>query len=121
MQNPNNYLFKNQDDTADYTSPQIRSNQWVTASFMCFFSENTAAGTIQLEFSNDPLFGVPPNDFTPTNWMNVPGTQATASVSSGGSVVVYPPTNFVAQWYRIVFTQSGGSGTFSCIYNALFV
>lgn len=120
MQNPNNYIYQNEDDTDDIISDAINARQWVYASFQANFSESSAAGTIQLQFSNDPPLGVPVKNFTPTNWTNVPGTQALATVAAGASVCVYSLPGFVAQWYRIVFTQSGGAGTSNCTYNALF-
>ena len=121
MQNPNGLIISGASDASgNTTSSAISTSQWVASTFMAYFSENTAAGTLQLQFSNDPPSGIPNNDFTPTNWMNVPGSQATATVSSGGSVVVYPPAYFVCRWLRVVFTRSGGAGTFSVAYNALF-
>ena len=123
MQNPVGLLVSGVADTGSFTSGAIWSRQWVTGTFMAYFSEATAAGTIQLQFSDDAPGGnaLPQSDFTPTNWMNVPGTTATATIVAGASGVVYTPVNFVAQWYRIVFTRTGGAGTFSVSYNALFV
>jgi hypothetical protein len=120
MQNPVGLLITSQSDTASFTSGPIRASQWVTATFMAYFSEATAAGTVTLQFSNDNPAPTSPQTFVPTNWMSVPGT-GTATVTAGASVVVYPPVNFVAQYYRIVFTRTGGAGTFSVAYNALFV
>lgn len=120
MQNPVGLLVSNHSDTGSFTSPAINARQWVTATFMAYFSEATAAGTITLQFSNDNPAPTGISNFTPTNWLSLTGT-GTATASAGGSVVVYPPVNFVAQWYRIVFTRTGGAGTFSVAYNALFV
>lgn len=120
MQNPNGLIINAVSDAADATSDAIRAWQWVYVSFMAYFSESTAAGTIQIQYSNDPLNGQVPSQFTPTNWADVPGSTATATVTSGGTVTVYVPNGFVAQWYRIKFTRSGGAGTFSVSYNALF-
>jgi hypothetical protein len=123
MQNPVGLLVNAQSDAGSFNSSAIWARQWVTASFMAYFSEATASGTIQLQFSNDNPKGnaLPSSDFTPVNWMSVPGSTATATITAGASGVVYPPVNFVAQWYRIVFTRTGGAGTFSVSYNALFV
>jgi hypothetical protein len=106
-------------DTASYTSPKISPAQWIQLSFLSYFSENTAAGTIQIQFSNDPLAGQSEENFVPLNWANVPGSIATATVVAGASVAVYLPENFCGRWYRIVFTRTGGVGTFGVNYCAV--
>lgn len=121
MQNPNGILINAVDDSADITSGKLSTGQWVTASFMGYFSDTDAAGTLKIQYSNDPSRGVPDATFTPTNWADVPGTVATATVTSGGTVTVYLPVNFVGRWLRIFFDQSGGSGTCTVTYNGLFV
>jgi hypothetical protein len=123
MKNTNQFLVNAAADTSSYTSQAVWSWQWLTASFMAYFSEATAAGTIQLQYSNDMPTGVtnPNVQFTPTNWANVPGSTATATIVAGATGTVYPPVNFVAQWYRIVFTRTGGAGTFSVTYDAFAV
>src|ERR1700735_3115744 len=108
-------------DTSSFTGSKLSSGQWVSASFMAYFSENTAAGTIQLQYSNDNPMGQPDQDFTPTNWANVPGSTATATVTAGATNTVYVPSGFVARWYRILFTRTGGAGTFAVTFDALFV
>lgn len=117
MQNPNSYIF-NAQPIASANSSALSSSQWVAASFLGAFSVTDAAGTLKIQFSNDPPLGVSP--FTPTNWVDVPGTTATATVASGAACVIYVPTNFVARWYRLVWTRTGGTGTFSVTYNAIF-
>lgn len=120
MRNTNGILINAVSDAGSATSDKLDSNQWVAASFMAYFSENTAAGTIKIQFSNDPPAGQAAQNFTPTNWFDVPGSTATATVTAGASVAVYLPVNFVARWLRIVFTRTGGAGTLSVTYNALF-
>src|ERR1700677_933458 len=102
------------------TGAKLSSGQWVYASFMAYFSEATASGTIQIQYSNDNAGGQPDLDFTHTNWANVPGSTATATITSGATNTVYIPNGFVARWYRIVFTRTGGAGTFAVTFNALF-
>lgn len=119
MQNPNQYLVKNATN-ATGNSPAQRTQQWVYSSFMAVFSDAASAGTIQLQFSNDPSGTQSPATFIPVNWVNVPGTQATATVTAGAAVAVYPPAGFVSQWLRVVYTRSAGAGTYSVIFNALF-
>ena len=109
------------DASGNVTGVILSTSQWVSASFMAYFSEATAAGTIQLQYSDDNPMGQPDADFTPTNWANVPGSTATATITSGGTGTVYVPNGFVQRWLRVVFTRSGGAGTFAVTFNALFV
>lgn len=53
--------------------------QWADNIVRCTFqvvASGTAAGTLQIQASNDQAFGLPANQFQPTNWFNV-GTAAT--------------------------------------------
>lgn len=109
---------KTTSDTSNYTSPKISPAQWIQVSFMAFFSEATAAGTIQIQYSNDNPAGQSDENFVPTNWANVPGSTAVATVAAGASVTVYLPENFCGRWYRIVWTGSG-AGTFGVNYGAV--
>jgi len=107
------------DASGNTTGLKISPAQWFGVSFMAYFSENTAAGTIQIQFSNDNPAGQTEQNFVPTNWANVPGATATATVAAGASVVVYPPQGFFGRWYRITFTRTGGAGTFAVTYCAV--
>lgn len=106
-------------DTATVTGTKISPAQWVYASFMAYFSENTAAGTLQIQYSNDAPAGRSEENFVPTNWANVPGSTATATISDGASNSVYVPNGFCGRWYRIVFTPTGGVGTFAVTFCAV--
>lgn len=107
-------------DAASFTGAKLSSSQWVYVSFMAYFSEATAAGTIQVQYSNDNPLGVIDQDFIPTNWANVPGSTATATIVAGATGTAYVPNGFVARWYRVIFTRTGGAGTFAVTFNALF-
>lgn len=106
-------------DATSQTGVKISPSQWVYVSFMAVFSENTAAGTIQIQYSNDNPNGQPDELFVPTNWANVPGSTATATIVAGATNTVYVPQAFCARWYRIVFTRTGGAGTFAVTYCAI--
>ena len=106
-------------DTASVTGTKISPAAWVYVSFMAYFDEATAAGTIQIQFSNDNPGGNSEENFVPTHWANVPGAEATATIVAGATGTVYLPQNFVGRWYRIVFTRTGGAGTFAVTYCAL--
>jgi len=97
-------------DTASHNGIQIDSNQLISASFQAVFGDITAAGTLQIQMSNDIfLESYQPSNFTVTNWTNIPS--ASASVSAGASVVILiPQVSF--RWMRAIYTSSsGGSST----------
>lgn len=109
-------------DTGSVNGSAIDANQLVSASFQAVFGDATAAGTLKIQASNDvaPVQYTSPSGvgvFTPSNWADIPN--ATASVTSGGSVVVsIAQTNF--RWMRAVYTRtSGGSTTVIVSMNAL--
>ncbi len=121
MQNPNGYAYPATaiSGTTPIVSIALSSKQWVYASFQATFTDSGAAGSLQIQFSNDVPVGNA-NQFIPTHWTNAPGTQATAAVTGGASACVYVLPGFVAQYYRIMFTPSAGTGTTTCTYNGLF-
>lgn len=121
MQNPNGYAYQGRtvSGTTPVVSAALSSKQWVYVSFQATFSDAMAAGALQIQFSNDVPVGNA-TQFVPTNWTNAPGTQATAAVTAGASVCVYALPGFVAQYYRVNFVPSAGSGTTTCTFNALF-
>jgi hypothetical protein len=107
------------DASGNTTGLKVSAAQWAYVSFHAYFSEATAAGTIQIQFSNDNPSNTTEENFVPTNWVNVPGATATAMVTAGASVAVYPPNGFVGRWYRITFTRTGGAGTFAITFCGL--
>lgn len=106
------------DDSGSVTGGKIDANQLVSASFLGYFGDNTAAGTLKIQFSNDPtVSGNLAADFTPVNWADIPN--ASAAVSSGASVAILI-ANMSFRWIRAVYTRSGGgSTTVQCNMNAL--
>lgn len=120
MQVVNNYLTTNQSTASSFVSVKQLSGRWTSSSWVVSFNgDATAAGTVQLQMSNDPCLTGNTNSFLPVNWVNVPGTQATATVVAGAAVVVYPPVSFTSQWLRIQFTRTGGATTCSIAYDGL--
>lgn len=81
---PNNNLLNFGSIASPNTAPVAYSNwnsiaQWALDIVRCSFqvvASGTAAGTLQIQASNDQSFGLPANQFQPTNWFNV-GTAAT--------------------------------------------
>lgn len=120
MRYVNNYAF-NAQPIASANSAALNANQWIALSCMGFFSVTDAAGTLKLQYSNDPAnSNLNSSTFVPTNWADVPGATATATVSSGATVTLYVPVNFVARYYRLSWTRTGGTGTFTVTYEALY-
>lgn len=105
-------------DTADANGIQIDANQIIAASFQAVFGDATAAGTLKVQMSNDICNDrYQANTFTVTNWTDIPN--ASASVSSGASVVISITQNCY-RWLRVVYTRgSGGSTTINVNANIL--
>lgn len=96
-------------DTASQTSAAINTNQTISASFLAYFGDATAAGTLKVQASNDPNPQLPNSSlFTPVNWADIP--DATASVASGASVLI-TIASMCYQFVRVVYTRSGGGST----------
>lgn len=100
-------------NTGTVLSPKIDGNQLFGASFQAILSDNTSAGTLQLQSSNDPCgYGNLVQDFTPVNWINVPvSTSAVTVVAGTTQAVVYIPQNYVARFYRVSWVSTAGAGT----------
>lgn len=94
--------------TGNINGAPIPANQLFAASVLATFSENTAAGTIKLQASNDAPIAGQQAPFAPVNWVDIPN--ATAAVTAGASVLV-PMTQLAYQWIRVVFARTGGAGT----------
>lgn len=97
----------NADNSKDETGAAVFCGQYVAASFVISNGDNTAAGTVKIQGSNDLPVGNP-GAFIPTNWADI--TSATSTIASGvGPAIVLATMNF--QYIRAVFTHSGGGST----------
>lgn len=95
-------------DTASVNGSAIDANQLLSASFQSVFGDATAAGTVKIQASNDINNTSYNNNFTPTNWSDIP--LATSTIASGvGPIILI--TNVCYQWIRAVYTRSGGGST----------
>jgi len=94
-------------DTVSQNGAAIPSDQLVTASFQAVFGDATAAGTVQVQASNDVSNQA--QNFVPTNWSNIPN--ASATIASGASALI--TINVLSYNYiRVIYTSvSGGSST----------
>jgi hypothetical protein len=96
----------------------IESSQLFSASFQAYFGDDTAAGTVQIQASNDEFNAFyQPSVFTPTNWTNIPN--ASATVTAGASVLI--TLQYLSyRWMRAIYTSnSGGSTTVNVTMMAL--
>lgn len=92
-------------------------NQIISASFQVVNGDATAAGTVKLQASNDVCSSGNRQNFTPTNWSDIPS--ATSTVASGvGPMIIIATMNF--SFIRAIYTRtSGGSTTLQLQMNAL--
>lgn len=101
-------------DAASINGPSIVADQLVSASFQAVFADTTAAGTIQIQASNDlPPAGNVPAAFTPTNWSNIPS--ATSTVVAGVAPIITLP-QICYRWLRVSYTESA-AGTSTILVN----
>lgn len=105
-----NYTLLSASDATSQTSAKVDTDQVVSISFHCFFSDGDVAGTCQVQASNDPCpAGYIPDTFTPTNWVNVPLASGTST--AGSSVLITIPVSSY-RWLRLNFSATqAGSGT----------
>jgi hypothetical protein len=114
-----NVVILSAPDTAGAIGSQIDSNQLISASFQAVFKDTTAAGTVVIEASNDvaPIQYTSPSTFLASNWTAIPS--ASASVTSGSSVMIMIPY-MAYRWIRARYIYtSGGSSTITISMNAL--
>lgn len=119
MRNTNCSIL-NAPNTSDQTGASVDAQQLVSASFMVFFGDATANGTLNIQASNDPCpFGNQAFDFTPTNWANIPNAAYTANSGANGLIVI---PNMCFRWIRASWIfDSGGSDGISVNMNALSI
>lgn len=100
-------------DTASATGIQVDSNQLIAASFHFYFGDSTAAGTVQVQASNDPYQDhYQASNFTVVHWANIPS--ASATITAGASAIIQI-SDFSYRWLRVIYTSSsGGSSTVTC-------
>lgn len=106
-------------DTSTQTGGKVDANQIVSASFVCFFGDASAVGTIKIQVSNDPTNSSNlAIDFTPVNWVD---SGVSASITGGASALL-TIANMNFRWIRAVYTSaSGGSSTVGVNMNALSI
>lgn len=114
---PNNELVAvNVLSSGTSTSNVMWSQCWIRASFQVTCGSGTMTGTFTVQGSNDIAQGVPPNQFTPTNWNTIGSgaTQAvitcsfTASVTTPACALI-PFFDTCYQYHRVQFVPASGA------------
>ena len=104
MQYFNEPILVSASNTGTVVSAAVDSRFRWGATVQAKFTDSSAAGTLKIQGSNDPV--------APTNWNDIPNM--TASVTSGSTTAT--PNSDVPlcyQFIRVVFVSSGGAGTVS--------
>lgn len=96
------------DDSGNITGSALDVNQIVSASFAPVCGDNTAAGTLKLQVSNDLVSNNSRQNFTPTNWCDIPNATSTISAGVGPAIVI---GNMCFSYIRAVYTRSSGGTT----------
>lgn len=117
MKNTNYLLASGVANTAGAkNTDKVDCQQLFAASFIAVFTDNTAAGTLKVQGSNDPCdYSNLAASFVPVNWVDVPS--ASVVVASGATSTVML-TQIAYRWIRAVWTRSAGAGTLEILINA---
>ena len=120
MRNAQINIMRNADNSSSQTGTAFDVGQVVSASFLGYFGDITATGTLKIQASNDnPSPSQYRGSFVPTNFADIPN--ASANVTSGGSVLITIP-NMCYSYVRAVYTRSsGGTSTINVMMNSLSV
>lgn len=103
---PNNdSLFLNLDASINQESEAQWSLKIVRASFQLIAAGASPGGTIQIQASDDKAFGLPANQFQPTNWNDVGSPITVAAI---GSFLV-PTLECSYEYLRLIWAAGGGS------------
>lgn len=99
-----------------FNSAPIAADTMVYFSVQAVFTDAAATGTLKIQMSNDVNDATnPAKPFTPTNWTDITG----ASVAVAGVAPVAILLTLVSyRWLRVVFTRTGGAGTFSASFKS---
>jgi len=92
--------------------------QMFSCSVIASFTDVAAAGTLKMQASNDlgSSNGSFTNQFVPTVWVDIAGAAAT---SAAGASIIIPKFDICYQYIRLVWTKTGGAGTYTVKLNML--
>lgn len=98
---PNNVtLFSAVANTGTKISEIVPSSFMMIGSFQISFTDASAAGTLSIQASNDPV--------NPSNWNTI--ANGSSTIASGTLTLIAPQT-LSYHWIRAQWVQSGGAGT----------
>ncbi len=103
-------IILNAADDVSRTGGAVFTGQKVNMSFQSYCTVLDGSGTVKIQASNDNSSnkGSLSNQFTPTNWVDVPN--ATGTVTSGSATLI-TLSNVSYNYVRAVYTSSGaGTG-----------
>lgn len=111
----NEILLANQDASTSFNSPAGLLASVFGYSIQAIIT-GTAAGTMKLQGSSDP---VPDSRFpaawpTPVNWTDV---KDSSEAVTGTGTIMYNVADVEYNWVRVVYTSSSGTGTISITLN----
>lgn len=104
---PNNFTILSGLNNQNLTGTVIDVQQMVSGSFMPLCTDLLAAGTVKLQFCNDPISLTAA--YTTTNWKDIPtsGIQVGSStISSGVGAGLFIPY-MAYRWLRAIYTSTG--------------
>lgn len=101
--------------TTSQTGAAFWVGQIVSASFVPVLGDVAGAGAIKIQASNDIPVGNP-NQFTPTNWADIPNATSTAAAGVAPAIVI---PNMCFAYVRAIFTRTGGTTTVAVNMNQL--
>lgn len=105
------------DATGAITSGKIDARQVYAFSAGIISSDNTNAGTLKFQASNEPCpYGNVAAAFTPAaaSWFDIPSASATIAAGATNKVA---KTDACYAWIRAVWTPSAGAGTLTVQLN----
>lgn len=98
-----------------YNSTTVYGWDIVRCSYQATVGSGSLSGTFKLQASNDLPVGLPPNQFTPTNWNDIASSSVVVASSTASIRSFITPIQEVCySYYRVVFTDAS-SGTLSSV------
>jgi hypothetical protein len=113
MRPNNNIVFTNVAANANRNSLAQWATDIIRTSFQIVVTTGTATGTMKVQASNEKAFGLPANQFQPTDWSDL---GAMVVLNGIGSYLI-PSLECSYEYLRLVYTDSSGgtaTGLISC-------
>lgn len=115
---PNNPVLLNAvDATVTQYSAAVDAAFLYSGSFQAFFSNNSAAGTLYLQGTNEPWEELGGN-VLPSHWVNIPNASL---VVASGVTVLSAAIQLGYRWVRVQWVPTGGSAGTKITCNGMFI